>query len=90
MIKVTLNGKNMNSKKRAHEYIKWKLKAEEYYGDNLDALWDVLSTYDRPTEISFINMDSLIEALADYGESIVSVFKEASEENENIKLGHIG
>ena len=88
MMQATLNGKNMNSKKRAHDYIKFKLKSEEYHGENLDALWDVLSTYDQPIEISFINTDSLIEALGEYGESIISTFQEASEENKHIKLIH--
>ena len=83
MIK-TLNGKNMTSKKRAHEYIRWKLKSQEYHGDNLDALWDVLSTYDQEVEINFVNTDKLIEDLGQYGESIISVFQDASEENKKI------
>lgn len=84
MIKITLNGKNMTSKKRAHEYIRWKLKSQEYHGDNLDALWDVLSTYDQEVEINFVNTDKLIEDLGQYGESIISVFQDASEENKKI------
>ena len=85
-MKITLNGKNMSPKKRAHAYIKWKLKAKEYYGDNLDALWDVLSTYDQPIEISFINTDSLIDELGEYGQSIIDVFQDATKENKNIRL----
>lgn len=86
MINITLNGKNMTSKKRAHDYIKWKLKSKEYYGENLDALWDVLSTYNQEIEISFISTDALIECLGDYGEAIISVFKDAAEENTKIML----
>ena len=86
MIKITLKGKNMTSKKRAHEYIKWKLKSQEYYGENLDALWDVLSTYDQEIEISFISAEALIEELGDYGESIINVFKDAAEENKQLTV----
>ncbi len=86
MITITLNGRNMTSRKRAHEYIKWKLKSEEYHGNNLDALWDVLSSYDQEVEISVINTEYLIEDLGEYGESIISVFKDAAEENEKITV----
>lgn len=85
MIK-TLNGKNMTSKQTAHEYIKGKLKLREYYGENLDALWDVLSTYDRPIEIRIVNTKDLIEGLGDYGESIIEVFRDSERENKNIKF----
>ena len=84
MIKITLNGKNMTSKQRAHEYIRWKLKSQEYHGDNLDALWDVLTSYDQEIEISFVRTDNLIEDLGQYGESIISVFQDASQENKKI------
>lgn len=86
MIKIILNGKRMINKEMAHQHIKCKLKTPEYYGENLDALWDVLSTWDRPTKIIFINADFTIENLGDYGKSIISVFQDASEENDNIIL----
>ena len=44
MEKVKLNGNKMKSKEEAHLYIKKKLKHPEYYGNNLDALWDTLSS----------------------------------------------
>ncbi len=84
MMKITLNGKNMTSKQRAHGYIRWKLKSQEYHGDNLDALWDVLSSYDQEVEVSFVNTHKLIEALGEYGESMISVFQDASQENKKI------
>lgn len=86
MMAVTLNGKDMISIKRAHKYIKHKLKLEDYYGENLDALWDLLSTHDQPLEIHFINREDLIEELGDYGEAIIAVFEDAAKENKNIML----
>ncbi len=86
MIKVTLNGRNMNSKEIAHLYMKWNLQVPEYYGTNLDALWDVLSTYDKPIQINLINKDKLIENLGDYGEAIIEVFQDAQKENNNINF----
>ena len=85
MMKITLNGDNINSQETAHEYIREKLDSEEYHGDNLDALWDVLSTYDQPLEISFVNIDDLNE----YGDAIISVFEDAATDNINIILKDI-
>lgn len=85
-MKITLNGKNMTTKKGAHGYIWGKLKTQEYHGKNLDALWDVLSTYDQPIQIRFVNTNSLMEELGDYGRSLISVFQDAAKENDHIRL----
>lgn len=76
----------MDSKEMAHLYIIWTLKTPEYYGKNLDALWDILTTYDKPIEIDFINTSDLIANLGDYGKSMIGVFQEAEKENDNIRF----
>ena len=86
MKKVILNGKYMKNKKLAHLYIKFQLDSNEYIENNLDALWDVLTSYSQPLKIALVNKDILIENLGDYGESIIQVFKDAEVENENIEF----
>lgn len=86
MMEVTIDGEKMTSKKQAHRYIKYKLNSGEYHGKNLDALWDVISTYDTSIKIKLINIDKLIENLEDYGENIIKVFLDAERENNNINL----
>lgn len=86
MIKVILNGERMDSIEKAHLYMKKKLNTPEYFGENLDALWDVLSCYSEPIKISLKNKDKLIKNLGDYGESIIQVFQDAEIENENISF----
>lgn len=81
---MILDGKYMKSKELVHLYIKYQLNAKEYYGNNLDALWDVLSTYSQRTEITLLNKDKLIGNMGDYGESIIKVFEDVAEENPNI------
>lgn len=86
MKRVTLNGEKMPSKEAAHRYIKEKLKTPEYCGENLDALWDVLSTYDQRIKFRLINIDKLMESLGEYGDSLLRVFQDAEKENDNIIL----
>ena len=86
MKEIRLDGREMINRTRAHLYIGYKLKLPDYYGKNLDALWDVLSTYDKSIKISLINKKDLIDYLGDYGSSIIKVFKEAEKENNNIKI----
>ncbi len=84
MIKVILNGKYMSSKDYVHLYMKYELNIKDYYGGNLDALWDALSTYNKPMKVSLINKDILIDNLGEYGHSIIKVFEDARESNPNI------
>lgn len=86
MIELILDGSNMKNKEAVHGYIKYKLNTKEYYGSNLDALWDILSTYSQPVKISLTNKDRLIENLGNYGKSIIEVFQDAEKENTNIKF----
>ena len=44
MKEIELNGAKMVDKETTHEYLKEKLSLPDYYGANLDALWDCLST----------------------------------------------
>ena len=86
MKRVRLNGNSMGTKELAHLYLKWRLNLPEYYGENLDALWDILSVHSEPLEISLYNKEKLIECLGEYGESIINLLKDISQENINISI----
>ena len=86
MEEIILNCRDMRTKEKAHEYIMKKMNFPDYYGKNLDALYDILSTYDKEVIIKFIDAEFLFEALGDYGTSLIDVFKEAEEENSRIKI----
>ncbi len=84
MKKIILDGSQMTSKLAAHIYIKALFDFPSYYGGNLDALWDMLSTISVPTSICLINEDQLAKNLGEYGKLLTDVFQEASCENNNI------
>ncbi len=83
---IILNGKKMTSKEVTHTYLKQKLSHPDYHGSNLDALFDVLSTYNKPIKIILINEEDLIKQLGDYGNSLLQVFHDSIKENPNIKF----
>ncbi len=86
MKKVILNGEEMVSIKSTHKYLKEKLELPDCYGENLDALWDILSTISEPIYITFINKGKLNKNIGDYGELITNIFVDAAEENSNISF----
>jgi len=86
MDKVILNGKRMITRERTHAYLKRKFDFPEYYGRNLDALWDLLSTWDREMEIVIVNHKAVTENLDGYGVSLLKLFRELDEENRHIHV----
>lgn len=62
-------------KKEGHDYLKDVLNFPEYYGKNLDALYDCLCEIGVETEIVLINGEGLSKDLID-------TFIDASKENE--------
>jgi len=84
MRQVTIDGTKIQGKDTVHSHLKEQLNLQEYYGSNLDALWDALSTYSESMEIEFIHHKQMMAQLGNYGERVLKVFEDAAEENPNI------
>lgn len=83
---IILDGSKMTNKNEAHLYLKEKLNFPDYYGENLDALWDMLSSISEAIVIELINEYYLTKFLGYYGQAIIQVFADAEMENPNITL----
>lgn len=86
MDKVILNGKRMITRETTHAYLKRKFGFPEYYGRNLDALWDLLSSWDREMDIVIVNHKAVTENLDGYGVSLLKLFRELDEESRHIHV----
>ncbi len=67
-----------------HQYFKGKLELKGYHGNNLDAMYDVLSTLKEDIRIYAYNFQE--ETLSDYSRSIWRTLKELEVQKDNIHL----
>ena len=74
---VRLDCRNMKTKREAHEYIAKTLCFPDYYGKNLDALYDCLTEFCRDTLIVIRYSSVLKEQLGEYAENLLGTFSDA-------------
>lgn len=83
---VELDGCEMCDRTSAHDYIKAKLRFPEYYGRNLDALYDLLTECGTPLIIRLRNRNAMETALGTYADALLSAFQQAAEENPMLEI----
>lgn len=82
---VEFDGALFIDRAQTHEILKEKLGLPEYYGKNLDALWDCLTgEIDLPLRIIWKNYGASEKLLGDYANLLKTVFEEAQQEIEGL------
>ena len=79
---IILDAAMLRERLPAHDYLKEALALPDYYGKNLDALYDCLTELDE-TEIRFVNLDAAGDS---YFSRVLDLFQEAREENPRLHL----
>ncbi len=79
---ILLDATQMTTREAAHRYLAEQLELPDYYGRNLDALYDCLTDLED-TEITFRNSDL---AENSYFERILEVFQEAAMDNPRLSI----
>lgn len=85
MQKIFLDGAKMTDKTSAHAHIAQAMAFPQWYGSNLDALWDMLSACGE-TAIELADAPALLNALQSYGCRLLKCFYDAAEENPRISF----
>ena len=82
---VVLDGRKMTDREGAHTYLKRKLELPEYYGRNLDALYDCLCEMSG-VQIILTYIPEMKNNLRRYADNIIGTFEAAEEKNPKISV----
>lgn len=84
MKKVILDCEKLLDREQAHLYLAEKLNFPDYYGKNLDALYDCLTELGECTIV--LAGESILHQSNNYGARILRVFEEANLAYSGLKL----
>ena len=83
---VTLDCTAITSRKELHRALAENLQFPDWYGGNLDALFDCLTDLEIPTALTLTGWQILPEVLEEYGRKALQVLQDAAAENEDFRL----
>ncbi|WNV80605.1 barstar family protein [Bacillus atrophaeus] len=87
MNKIIINGEQIRDVKNLHRQLKQDLELPEYYGENLDALWDCLTGWvDFPIVIEWKHFDQSKKLLGSSAEAFWEVFQSARADGYDITI----
>lgn len=81
MKRVTLSLKDIRDKKELHEAIKTAMNPPEWYGNNLDALFDTLTDLSEDTFLVISDTENFQDMDEKYYKNFIRVLTDASKEN---------
>ena len=84
MRKVILNCEKLTERKKAHQYLAQMLDFPDYYGKNLDALFDCLTELGECTIV--LEGEAVLCQTDGYGVKVLKVLKDAAQENPRLKI----
>lgn len=85
-MQVIIDGRKIADKAVLHSYLKEQCRFPDYYGNNLDALYDVLTDRTEPLEIRIEYAEELKERLCGYGEAFLETLEDAAASCQNVKV----
>ena len=65
-----------------HRYLAKILRLPGYYGENLDALYDCLTEFDKDSLILIMNREAINANLGEYGDKLLDTFCGAAQEED--------
>ena len=86
MRKITLDIERMRSLPMLHKYLHTALALPEYYGANLDALYECLTEIAEPTELVVPKKVADEAYLGWYGQQFLQMLADAAAANEALKI----
>lgn len=86
-MKIELDGLSISSEQEFHKRLASAFSVSQYYGNNLNALWDLLSTdVERPIELVWNNSEYSEERMGDSFRKILIIFDRVKNQDESFGL----
>ena len=86
MRKIVLDIEKMRSLPMLHKYLHTALALPEYYGANLDALYDCLTAIAEPTELVVQKKVADEAYLGWYGQQFLQMLEDAKAANDALRI----
>ncbi|PEY87921.1 barnase inhibitor [Bacillus cereus] len=87
MDEVVLDGEKFDNLEQMHIYLQKILDIPDFYGHNLDALWDFLTgIIEIPLTIRWINFKESEIKLGEDCKRLLQLFREVEDEKDDFKL----
>ena len=83
---IEIPGDEFSKPEELQKFVQDAFSFPDYYGLNLDALYDCLSEISEKTKVVVSNSITEEENLGVYGERFLSVLEEAAQDNEYLEL----
>ena len=86
MAEVVLDGLDIASLEEVHDRFAQALDLPEWYGRNLDALFDCLTDLGEPLTVRLLHQETLEDRLGRRGRALVRLLRRAAAENPQVTL----
>ncbi|GMX62855.1 barstar family protein [Paenibacillus elgii] len=84
---IILDGSKIDNVSQLHAVLKEALELPEYYGNNLDALWDCLTGWvEMPLTIRWLHFQVSEKKLGEYSNRLLLLFRDVEQEIEGFHL----
>lgn len=76
MRKIVIDGNKIDSRETLFAVLKEQLQTEDFIGNNLDALHDVLTEFGETVELEVKNPGAFTESLGEYASRFLCMFRD--------------
>ena len=83
---IILDGERMLNRQATHDHLAEQLGLPEYYGRNLDALYDLLTERSGPVRLVVQHRAALLSWLGEYGTALCRALEDAGRANPYLEV----
>ena len=83
---IFLDGHKMLNRRAVHDHLAEQLELPEYYGRNLDALYDLLTERAGPTRLVVQHRETILSWLGEYGTALCQTLEDADRANPRLEV----